>query len=149
MRWAASTPQKMETKYLTAQVHVSMVSDADESFFILSRDSDVDTKRRMNPDSPKSCLCFLVDFNFASDFFNLLLVTFHQAEIIRKYLIQGRSNETCVGVNHRLCNHGRSINDTPNQCNHYAMLSTMCMSSLLYSSQCMLPTTLVVLERVT
>ena len=37
----------------------------------------------------------------ASDFFNLMLVRFHQAEIIiRKYVIQGRNNEIWVGVNH-------------------------------------------------
>ena len=36
-----------------------------------------------NPDSLRSCLCFRVfRFSFASDFFNLLLVRFHQAEII-------------------------------------------------------------------
>ena len=38
---------------------------------------------RTNPDSLKSCLCFRVfRLNFASDFFNLLLAGFHQAEII-------------------------------------------------------------------
>ena len=37
--------------------------------------------------------------NFASDFFNLLPVRFHQAEIIVvKQLIQGRNNEAAVGV---------------------------------------------------
>ena len=37
----------------------------------------------------------------APDFFNLLLVRFHQVEIIiRKYVVQGRNNETWVGVNH-------------------------------------------------
>ena len=35
---------------------------------------------RMNLDSLKSCPCFCL--NFASDFFNLLLVRFHQAEVI-------------------------------------------------------------------
>ena len=45
-------------------------------------------------------LCFQVfRLNFASDFFNLLLVRFHQAEIIVvKHLIQGRNNEAWVGV---------------------------------------------------
>ena len=37
--------------------------------------------------------------NFASHFFNLLLVRFHQAEIlVEKHLIQGRNNEARVGV---------------------------------------------------
>ena len=50
--------------------------------------------RRTNPDSLRSCLCFRVfRLNFASDLFNLLLVRFHQAEIIVvKHLIQGRNN---------------------------------------------------------
>ena len=48
-----------------------------------------------NPDSLRSRLCFRVyRLNFTSDFFNLLLVKFHQAEIIVvKHLIQGRNNE--------------------------------------------------------
>ena len=52
-----------------------------------------------NPDSLRSCLCFRVfRLNFTSDFFNLLLVRFHQAEIIVvKHLIQGRNNEAWVG----------------------------------------------------
>ena len=55
---------------------------------------------RTNPGSLKSCLCFRVfRLSFAFDFFNLLLVTFHQAEIIVvKHLIQGRNNEALVGV---------------------------------------------------
>ena len=53
-----------------------------------------------NPDSLRSCPYFRVfRLNFASDFFNLLLVRFHQAEIIVvKHLIQGRNNEAWVGV---------------------------------------------------
>ena len=54
----------------------------------------------MNPDSLRSCPCFR-DFqlNFASDFFNLLLARFHQAEIIIvKHLIHVRNNETRLGV---------------------------------------------------
>ena len=53
-----------------------------------------------NPDSLRSCHCFRVfRWTFASDFFNLLLVRFHRAEIIVvKHLIQGRNNETWVGV---------------------------------------------------
>ena len=36
---------------------------------------------------------------FSSDFFNLLLAGFHQAEIIIvKHLIQGRKNETRLGL---------------------------------------------------
>ena len=55
---------------------------------------------RTNPHSLRSCLCFRVfRSNFASDFFNLLLVGFHQAEIIIvKHLIQGGNNEAWVGV---------------------------------------------------
>ena len=55
---------------------------------------------RTNPHSLRSCSCFrVVCLNFASDFFNLLLVRFHQAEIIvAKHLFQGRSNEAWVGV---------------------------------------------------
>ena len=56
--------------------------------------------RRTNPDWLWSCLCFQVlRLNFASDFFSLLLARFHQAEtIIVKHLIQGRNNETRLGV---------------------------------------------------
>ena len=55
---------------------------------------------RTNPDSLRSCPRFRVfRLNFASDFLNLLLVRFHQAEIIGvKHLIQGRNNEVWVGV---------------------------------------------------
>ena len=56
--------------------------------------------RRTNPDSHRSCLLFpsfLVEFS--SDFFNLLLARFHQAEtVIVKHLIQGRNYETRLGV---------------------------------------------------
>ena len=53
-----------------------------------------------NPDLLRSCLCFQVfRLNFASDFFDLLLVKFFQAEIIvMKHLIQGRNNEDRMGV---------------------------------------------------
>ena len=55
---------------------------------------------RTNPDLLMSCLCFQVfRLNFASDFFNLLLVRFHQAEIIvMKHLTQGCNNEAWVGT---------------------------------------------------
>ena len=55
---------------------------------------------RTNPDSLRSWLCFRVfRLNFASDFFNLLLTEFHQAEIIIvKHLIQRRNDETWLGV---------------------------------------------------
>ena len=55
---------------------------------------------RTNPDSLKSYPCFRVfRLSFASDFFNLLLVRFHQAEInVVKHFIQGRNNEAWVGV---------------------------------------------------
>ena len=54
--------------------------------------------RRTNPDSLKPLfLSFRVEFS--SDFFNLLLARFHQAGIIIvKHLIQGRNNETRLGV---------------------------------------------------
>ena len=52
--------------------------------------------RKTNPDSLKSCLCFLVfPVEFSSDFFNLLLARFHQAEIvIVKDLLRRRKSET-------------------------------------------------------
>ena len=55
--------------------------------------------RRTNLDSLRSYLHFRVfRLNFASDFFNLLLVRFHQAKIIVvKHLVQGRNNEGWVG----------------------------------------------------
>ena len=47
--------------------------------------------------------------NFASDFFELLLVTFHQAEIIVvKHLTQGRNIEAWMGVE------PSTLNDAPN-----------------------------------
>ena len=56
--------------------------------------------RRTNPHLIRSCFCFRVfRLNLASDFFDLLLVRFHQAEIISvKHLIQGRIIEVWVGV---------------------------------------------------
>ena len=50
---------------------------------------------KTNPDSLRSCLCFQVfPVKFSSDFFNLLLARFHQAEIvIVKHLIQGRKGK--------------------------------------------------------
>ena len=71
---------------------------------------------RTNPDSLRSCLCFRVfRLNFASDFFNLLLMRFHQAEIIAvNHLIQGCNNEAWVVLNHQPCDHGRRKNDAPN-----------------------------------
>ena len=55
---------------------------------------------RIIPNSLRSCLYFRVfRLNFASDFFNLLLAGFHQAEIIIvKHLISGRNNEARLGV---------------------------------------------------
>ena len=54
--------------------------------------------RWTNPDSLRSCQGFRIfRLNFASDF-NLLLVRFHQAEIIVvKHLVQRRKNEAWVG----------------------------------------------------
>ena len=56
--------------------------------------------RRINLDSIRNCLGYRVfRLNFASDFFNMLLAGVHQAEIIIvKHLIQGRNNETTLGV---------------------------------------------------
>ena len=58
--------------------------------------------RRKNRDSLKSCpylRAFAYLRDFASDFCNLLLVTFHQAEVIVvKHLVQGRNNQAWVGV---------------------------------------------------
>ena len=52
-----------------------------------------------NPDSLKICPYFRVfRLNLASDFFNLMLVRFHQAEIIVKHLIQERNNEALMKV---------------------------------------------------
>ena len=53
-----------------------------------------------NPDSLRSCLCFRVfRLSFASEFCNLPLGRFHQAEIIIvKRLIQGRNSKAWVAV---------------------------------------------------
>ena len=69
-------------------------------FLLLSQDSDGDAMLRTNPDSLRSCPCFRVfRLNYASDFFNLQLARFHQAEIIIvKHLIQERNNESRLGV---------------------------------------------------
>ena len=51
--------------------------------------------RRTNPDSLKELPLFpSFPVEFSSDYFNLLLARFHQAEIIIvKHLIHGRNNE--------------------------------------------------------
>ena len=56
--------------------------------------------QRTNLDSLRSCPCVRVfSLDFASGFFNLLLVRFHQAEIkVVKHLIQGRNKEAWVRV---------------------------------------------------
>ena len=71
---------------------------------------------RTNSDSLKSCLCFRVfRLSFASDFFNLLLVRFHQAEItIVKHLIQGRNKKAWVGVEPSTLRSCLSLKDAPN-----------------------------------
>ena len=76
---------------------------------------------RTNSDSLRSCLCFQVfRLSFASDYFNLLLVRFQQAEIIIvKHLIHGRNNEVWGGVEPSTCDHGRRKNDA---LNHLATL---------------------------
>ena len=68
-------------------------------FILSSRESGGGAVRRANPDSLRSCLCFQVfPVEFSSDFFNLLLARFHQAEIIIvKHLIL-RNSETWLGV---------------------------------------------------
>ena len=54
--------------------------------------------RRTNPHSLKSCLCFQV-FRLSFLLTSMLLARFYQAKIIIvKHLIQGRNNETRLGV---------------------------------------------------
>ena len=69
-------------------------------FILLLRESDGGAIHSTNQNSLSSCLRFQVFcLSFAFDFFNLLLVRFHQAEIIiMKHLIQGCSNEAGMGV---------------------------------------------------
>ena len=71
---------------------------------------------RTNPDSLRSCPCFrFFRSNFASDFFNLLLVKFLQAEIIAmKHLFQGATTRLGWELNHQPCDYGRRKNDAPN-----------------------------------
>ena len=72
--------------------------------------------QRTNPASLRSCPRFRVfRLNFASDFFNLLLVRFRQADtIVMKHLIQGRNNEAWLEQNLQPCDHDRRKNDAPN-----------------------------------
>ena len=85
---------------------------------------------KTNPDSLRSCLCFQVfRLNFASDFFNLLLVRFHLAEIILlKHLIQGATTRFGWELNHQPCGHGhcKKKNNSPN---HSATLQTFFMKT--------------------
>ena len=71
-------------------------------FIFLSRESDRGVTHRTNPDLLRSCLCFRVfQLSFASDSFDLQLVSFHQAKIIiiKAYLsIEGCDSEAWVGV---------------------------------------------------
>ena len=69
--------------YVSIAVSEEDVNDVVSSFFILlSRESGGGTMHRINPDSLRSCLCFQVfRLNFASGFFNLLLIGFLRAEI--------------------------------------------------------------------
>ena len=73
---------------------ISMMIDGFFIFIRLLRESDESAIHRTNRVSLRSCPCFRVfRLNFASDFFNLLLVRFHQAEVIVvKHLIQERNN---------------------------------------------------------
>ena len=55
--------------------------------------------RRTNPDFLGVAFVPSFPVEFSCDFFNSLLARFHQAEIIIvKQLIQGRNNETRLGV---------------------------------------------------
>ena len=83
--------------------HEVRISNGDFFIFILlSRESDRGAVHRTNPESHSlgSCFCFRVlRLSFICDFFNLLLVTFHPAEmIIVKQRIQGRNDEAWMGV---------------------------------------------------
>ena len=65
---------------------------------------------------------------FSSDFFNLLLARFHQAEIIIvKHLIQGRNNETRLGGEPSTLRSWSRKNDAPN---HYATLPTITAATI-------------------
>ena len=67
-----------------------------------------------NPDSLSSFPCFRVFRLTLTSDFDLLLATFHQAEIIVvEHLIQGRNNEAWVGVEPLTFDHGRRKNDAP------------------------------------
>ena len=77
---------------------------------------------KTNPDSRRSCPCFRVfRLNFASDFFNLLLVRSSKLRYVMKHVTQGRSNRLGWVLNHQPCDHGRHKSDAPN---HWATLPT-------------------------
>ena len=86
--------------FSTKSVSNQKIRDFFFIFILLSRESDRGAMHWTNPDSLRSWPCFQVfRLNFASDFFNLLLVRFHQAEIIVvKRLIQGRNNKAWARV---------------------------------------------------
>ena len=73
--------------------------------------------QRTNPDSLRSCPCFRVfRSNFASDFFDLPIVRFHQAEIIVvKHLMLSKDATTRLEweLHYQPCDHGRRKNDAP------------------------------------
>ena len=89
-------------------------------FILLSRENDRGAIHTTNPHSLRTCLCFLVfRLSFVSDFFNLLLVRFHQAGLaIVEHLIQDRYNVAWVGVEPSTCSHSHCKNDASN---HYAV----------------------------
>ena len=69
---------------------------------------------KTNPESLSPCFR-VFPLNFASDFFNLLLARFHQAQIIVVTTRLGWE------WNHQPCDHGRRKNEAPN---HSATLPT-------------------------
>ena len=100
-------------------------------FILQSRESDGGAMHRTNPDSLRSCTCFRVfRLNFASDFFNLLLVKSHQAEIIAgKHLIKDATTRLGWKLNHQPCDRGRRKNDAPN---HSATLLTRAYTKTVF-----------------
>ena len=89
---------------------------------------------KMNPDSRRSCLCFRVFcLSFVSDFVNLLLVRFHQAEMnIVKHLSKDVTTRLGWESNHQPCDHNRRNYDAQN---HYATADYFQKSSQKLSFQ--------------
>ena len=88
--------RKSSKSYVSVLPPTNSILNFITSFFILpSRESDGGAVHRTHPDWLRSCPCFRVfQLSFVSNFFNLLLARFHQAEIIvLKHLIQGRQGK--------------------------------------------------------